>query len=61
VAARSNVWVCGSSLASIVGSKPFGGGGGGGGCFLGGGGVGGRGCLFLVRVLCFQIEVSSTN
>jgi hypothetical protein len=45
VAARSKAWVCGSSLVGIEGSNP----------------AGGHGCLFLVRIVCWQVEVSATS
>jgi len=45
LAARSNAWVCGRSLAGIAGSNP----------------AGGNGSLFLVSVVCFQVEVSPTD
>jgi hypothetical protein len=45
VAARSKAWVCGRSLAGIVGSNP----------------TGGHGCLSLVSVVCCQVEVSASG
>jgi len=45
VAARPKAWVCGRSLAGIVGSEP----------------AGGRGCSYLVVVVCCQVEVSATS
>ena len=45
VAERSKVWVCGRSLAGIVGSNPG----------------GGQGCLSLVSVVCCQVEVSASG
>jgi len=45
LAARSKAWVCGRSLAGIAGSNP----------------AGGNGSLFLVSVVCFQVEVSATD
>jgi len=45
VAARSNEWVCGRSLAGIVGSSP----------------ARGHGCLFLVSVVCRQVDVSASG
>jgi len=44
-AARSKAWVCGRSSAEIVGSNP----------------TGGHGCLFVVNVVCCQVEVSATS
>jgi hypothetical protein len=43
--ARSKAWVCGRSLAGIVGSNP----------------AGGHGCLSLVSVVCSQVEVSASG
>jgi hypothetical protein len=45
VAARTKAWVCGRSLARIVGSNP----------------TEGVGLLSLVSVLCGQAEVSATG
>ena len=45
VAARSKAWVCGRSPAEIVGSNP----------------TGGHGCLSVVSVVCWQVEVSATS
>jgi uncharacterized membrane protein YccC len=45
VAARSKAWVCGSSLAGVVGSNL----------------TDGYGCLSLVSVVCCQVEVSATG
>ena len=45
VAARSEAWVCGRSLAGIAGSNPF----------------EEYGCLSLVTVVCCQVEVSATS
>ena len=45
VAARSKAWVCGRSLAGIVGSNP----------------VGVYGCFSPVSVVCCQVEVYSTD
>jgi hypothetical protein len=45
VAARSKELVCGRLLAEIVGSNP----------------AGGHGCLFVVSVVCFQVEVCATS
>jgi hypothetical protein len=45
VSARSKAWVCGRSLAGIVGSNP----------------TGGHGCLSVVSVVCCQVEVSATG
>ena len=45
VAAQSKAWVCGSSLAGIVGSNP----------------TGGYGCLSVVSVVCCQVEVSASG
>jgi len=45
VAAQSNAWVCGCSLAGIVVSNPA-------GCVD---------VLSLVRVMCCQVEVSATR
>jgi len=42
VAVLSKGWVCGRSLAGIVGSNP----------------PGGHGCLSRVGVVCYQVEVS---
>ena len=44
MAARFQVWVCGRSLAGIVGSNPAG---------------GMDVCLSLVSVVCCQVEVSA--
>jgi len=46
VAARSKALVCGRSSAEIVGSNPT---------------VDMDGCLFLVSVVCCQVEVSATS
>jgi hypothetical protein len=43
VAARSKAWVCGHSLAGIVGSHR------------------GHGCLSVVSVVSYQVEVSATG
>jgi hypothetical protein len=40
-AARSKAWICGLSLAGIVGTNP----------------TRGHGCLSLVSVVCSQVEV----
>ena len=45
VAAPSKAWVCGRSLAGIVGSNP----------------PGGHGCLSVVSVVCCQVEVSASG
>ena len=45
VAARSKAWVCGCSLAEIVGSNP----------------AGGMDSLSAVSVVCCQVEVSATG
>jgi hypothetical protein len=45
VAARSKTWVCGGSLAGIVGLNP----------------AGGHECLSLVGVVCCQVEVSASG
>jgi hypothetical protein len=45
VAARSKAWVCGRSLAGIACSNP----------------AGGRGCLSLLIVVFFQVEVSASG
>ena len=45
MAARNKGWVCGHSLAEITGSDP----------------AGGHGCLFILIVLCCQVEVSATG
>ena len=45
VAARSKAWACGRSLAGVSGSNP----------------TGGHGYLFLVSVVCCQVEVSATG
>jgi len=45
VTARSKAWVCGRSLAAIVGSYP----------------AGGHKCLSVVSVLSCQVEVSATS
>jgi hypothetical protein len=45
VAARSKTWVCGRSLAGIAGSNP----------------AGGNGCLSVVSVVCYEVEVSATG
>jgi len=45
VAARSKAYVCGRSPAGIVGSNP----------------TGGHGCLSVVSVVCYQVEVSATS
>jgi hypothetical protein len=45
VATRSKAWVCGRSLDGIVGSNP----------------AGSHGCLSLVSVVCFQVNVSATD
>jgi hypothetical protein len=45
VAARSKVRVCGRSPAEIVGSNP----------------AGGDGCLSVVSVVFYQVEVSATS
>jgi hypothetical protein len=45
VAVRSKAWVCGRSLAGIVGSNP----------------AKGHGCLSLVSVVCCQVEVCATG
>jgi hypothetical protein len=45
VAARTKAWVCGRSLAGIVGSNP----------------AGGNGRLSLVSVVCCQVEVSASG
>ena len=45
VAARSKTWVCGPSLAGIIGSNP----------------VGGHGCLSLMSVVWFEVEVSASG
>ena len=45
VAAQSMAWVCGCLLAGILGSNL----------------AGGHGCLYLVRVVCCQVEVSVTS
>jgi hypothetical protein len=42
----SKVWVCGRSLAGIAGSNPA---------------VGGGGCLSLVNIVCYQVEVSASG
>jgi len=45
VAMRSKAWVCGRSLAGVVGSNP----------------PGGHVCLSLVNVVCCQVEVSASG
>ena len=45
VAAGSKAWVCGCSLAGIMGSNP----------------TGGNGSLSVVSVVCCQVEVSATG
>jgi hypothetical protein len=45
VTARSKVQVCGRSPADIVGSDP----------------AGGHGCIFLVIIVCCQLEVSAAS
>jgi len=45
VAVRSKAWVCGRSLAGIVGSNP----------------TAGHRCLSVVSIMCCQIEVSVTS
>jgi len=45
VAGRSNTWNCGRSLAGNVDSNP----------------AGGHGRLYLVSVVCYQVEVSATG
>ena len=45
VAAESMAWVCGCLLAGILGLNP----------------AGGNGCLYLVSVVCCQVEVSVTS
>ena len=45
VAAQSTACVCGCSLAGILGLNP----------------AGGNGCLYLVSVVCCQVEVSVTS
>jgi hypothetical protein len=45
VVVRSEAWVCGLSLAAIVGSNS----------------TGGNGYLFAVSVVCCQVEVSATS
>ena len=45
VAARSKAWVCGRSLAGIVGSNQ----------------AGGHGCLSLVSVVCYHVEFSASG
>jgi len=45
VAARSKAWVCGRSLAEIVGFESR----------------RGHGCLFVVSVVFFQVEASATS
>jgi hypothetical protein len=45
VVARSKLWVCGRSLAGIMGSNP----------------ARGRGCLSLVSVVCCQVEISASG
>jgi hypothetical protein len=45
VATQSKAWVCGRSLAGIVGSNP----------------TGVHGCLSLVSVVCCQVEVSASG
>ena len=45
VAARSKAWVSARSPAEIVGSHP----------------TGGHGCLSVVSVVCYQVEVSAMS
>ena len=45
VAAQSMAWVCGCPLAGILGSNP----------------AGGHGYLYLVSVVCCQVEVYVTS
>ena len=45
VAARSKAWVCGRSLAEILGSNR----------------AVGIGCVSVVNVVCRQVEVSATS
>jgi hypothetical protein len=45
VATRSKAWVCGRSLAGSVGSNS----------------TGANGCLFVVNVVCCQVQVSATG
>jgi len=45
VAVRSEAWICGQSLAGIAGSNP----------------AGDIDVLFLVSVVCFQIDISVTG
>ena len=50
MAERSKAWVCGRSLAGTAGSIP-----------AGGGGWGENGCVSLVKVVCWQVDVFATS